>query len=631
MLVGAAAGWQESGRGPRLRQLFGNYRGQDIWAILRKMKSTDDGQGFLGFEEVQELLCLKAPSMLFLWDIFSQQNELFAAKELLTVACVFSSALLEEKARFLHAVFDLSGRGLGTGSEVASICLMVLSVLGKVTGAMAKAKEVTPQLMIELEQLVPPYARLPYDVLQGAMLFFVANEGLGYESASHPRQLLGSLRVRAMVSARIEESPEMQKKAQEVLGKVMQKVSRVLNERVSQEQGGGLPDDDEACIMFDSFALGRQFPEVDIDPRLVFDNPTIEQLSQAILEAPKAQRTRSVESASTKEPGAANSAPFTQLTDVAGAEARCEYHAQEAADLFRRSTDGVQSRLLPACRAQIGDDTFASSRENEGPSHYVELSSFLMDVEPVSIAAYARFLNLTTPTQEELFDWCLLPVDDPRCCHVPLIEGPEGWQVKPGVPPNWPMILVSWWGANAYSLWAHGEDCHSYKSTAKSFLPTEAQWEYAARGPETKQFPWGDEEATPELLNVNWDATAYDSKGNVAAHVAAPLEELPLCGVNTLLGMSPFGLRGMAGNVWQWCRDTYHTNFYMSSEATQPDAWNCEEEEGTLKSERGGSWVGPASLARSSYRRGRHPGAKGRCLGFRCCGPGRLVESRVAL
>lgn len=119
---------------------------------------------------------------------------------------------------------------------------------------------------------------------------------------------------------------------------------------------------------------------------------------------------------------------------------------------------------------------------------------------------------------QELFDWCLLPVDDPRCCHVPLIEGPEGWQargpfrprfsgphphkalnpgrpmstfrgqscsvpcwapgsrfvfwfhpslaslmppvlalpqqqVKPGVPPNWPMILVSWWGANAYSLW----------------------------------------------------------------------------------------------------------------------------------------------------------------------------------
>jgi len=115
-------------------------------------------QGFLGFEEVQDLLFLKAPSMLYLWDIFSQQNELCSVKELLTVACVFSSALLEEKARFLHAVFDASGRGLGTGSEIASICLMVLSVLGKVTGAMAKAKEVTPQFMIELEQLVPPYA-----------------------------------------------------------------------------------------------------------------------------------------------------------------------------------------------------------------------------------------------------------------------------------------------------------------------------------------------------------------------------------------------------------------------------------------------------------------------------------------
>eukprot|EP00439_Symbiodinium_sp_Y106_P065797 s2250_g10.t1 len=156
--VGTAPGWQETGRGPRLRQLFGGYRGHDIWGILRKTKSMEDDQGYLGFEEVQDLLCLKAPSMLFLWDIFSQQNELCSINELLTVACVFSSALLDEKARFLHAVFDASGRGLGTGSEIASICLMVLTVLGKVTGAVAKAKEVTPQLMVELEKLVPPYA-----------------------------------------------------------------------------------------------------------------------------------------------------------------------------------------------------------------------------------------------------------------------------------------------------------------------------------------------------------------------------------------------------------------------------------------------------------------------------------------
>ena len=140
---------------------------------------------------------------------------------------------------------------------------------------------------------------------------------------------------------------------------------------------------------------------------------------------------------------------------------------------------------------------------------------------------------------------------------------------------------------------AHGRDWHGYKSARESFLPTEAQWEYAARGAEPLQYPWGNEEATAELLNVCWDTSAYDNKGNMAAHVAAPLEELPLVGVNACLGMSPFGFRGMAGNVWQWCRDTYHSNFYLATEASLLDAWNSED--GALKSERGGSWVGPAS------------------------------------
>jgi len=192
--IGAAPGWHDTGRGQRLRQLFGGYRGQDIWAILRKLKSMDDGHGFLGFDEVQELLYLKAPSMLFLWDIFSQQNELFAAKELLTVACVFSSALLEEKARFLHAAFDASGRGLGTGSEVASICLMVLSVLGKVTGAMAKAKEVTPQLMVELEELVPPYAE--------------AVQLLGSKEAFQKERVIGQLEIDRILTPSIRDAYE---------------------------------------------------------------------------------------------------------------------------------------------------------------------------------------------------------------------------------------------------------------------------------------------------------------------------------------------------------------------------------------------------------------------------------------
>ena len=120
---------------------------------------------------------------------------------------------------------------------------------------------------------------------------------------------------------------------------------------------------------------------------------------------------------------------FTQITGT-GEMAPCSYRPRGGeASRYYRSTDGMESILLPASMARIGDDTNCpTARENEGPSHVVELSSFLMDIEPVSLGAYARFLNLTQPSQDELFDFCLLPAEDARCCHIPLTLGEEGWQ-----------------------------------------------------------------------------------------------------------------------------------------------------------------------------------------------------------
>ena len=225
------------------------------------------------------------------------------------------------------------------------------------------------------------------------------------------------------------------------------------------------------------------------------------------------------------------------------------------------------------------------------------------------------------PNEKELLDWCLLEAKDKRKCHVPIVRRNDQWHVKDKVPANWPMILVSWWGANAYSLWAHGKDWHEYKSALQSFLPSEAQWEYAARGTDPQDFPWGAEECA-DLLNVCWDQEIHkDLNGNAPA-----LHDFPLEPVNLTKGQSPFGLRGMAGNVWQWCRDSYDPDFYSYPLALATDAWNSLET--PFRSERGGSWVGPSNLARSSFRRGRCPEAKGRCLGFRCCAPGEIVSQR---
>ena len=243
----------------------------------------------------------------------------------------------------------------------------------------------------------------------------------------------------------------------------------------------------------------------------------------------------------------------------------------------------------------------------------------------VSVGSYVRFLNLAMPrpTEAELLDWCVLQPNDTRRCHMPIVRHQDKWQVKDEVPVNWPMFLVSWYGANAYSLWVHGKDWQTYKSSAESFLPTEAQWEYAARGKDPQDFPWG-KELNEDLLNVCWDAKTHVENGQSPP----ALRDFPLESVNLTKGQSPFGLRGMAGNVWQWCRDTYDPDFYSSSMAVMKDAWNCTE--GYYRAERGGSWVGPAHLARSSYRRGRCPEAKGRCLGFRCCAPATYLNHSPA-
>ena len=276
---------------------------------------------------------------------------------------------------------------------------------------------------------------------------------------------------------------------------------------------------------------------------------------------------------------------------------------------FRRSSDGMRCILIPSAEVEIGCD-LPDALPDEKPRHLVEIGSFLIDAEPVSTTSYCRFLNsVGVLAPEVLADWFVLDPSDDRNQHMLVYCTGNEWRPIERAE-RWPMILVSWYGANAYSLWANGCDWRQYRDDAGvqggSYLPTEAQWEYAARGAQFRTFPWGNDEPHQKRMRFaqHTHSTTYE------------VDELPMADVNEELGMSPFGLHHMAGNVWQWCRDWYAEDFYKTPDSTQRNPFNRHPTQ--VRSERGGSWVGPGELCRSSYRRGRVPDARGRCLGFRC-------------
>jgi acyl carrier protein len=280
--------------------------------------------------------------------------------------------------------------------------------------------------------------------------------------------------------------------------------------------------------------------------------------------------------------------------------------------LFQRRTDGMRCVLLPPTPATIGSDE-GTVDPDARPAHAVLLSAYLIDAEPVSTAAYARFLNDVGPVPDDVrMEWC--GVQDFRRLFFQLEHVDGQWRSLAGTDQH-PMVLVSWYGAAAYSLWANRYDWRAYRgdgappsdvtrpspptrpppaSCGGSLLPTEAQWEHAARVAGTRE-PWA----------------ARHTRGQT--YTVATLPFLPVA-----VAPSAAGICHMPGNVWNWCRDAYHPDFYATPAARAADALDARP--AGLRAERGGSWVGPARLATPAYRRGRVPTARGRCLGFRCVG-----------
>ena len=226
------------------------------------------------------------------------------------------------------------------------------------------------------------------------------------------------------------------------------------------------------------------------------------------------------------------------------------------AEVYRRSADGARMILIRGGRFRMGS---ADGDPNERPIHEVELSAYLLDETELTWERYVR--------------------------------------ERPAPPrPSWhaggefPVINVSW------------EDATAYCGAVDATLPTEAQWEYAARGPEGRVYPWGS----------TWDPSKANGYGSADGHeTLAPVGSFPS-------GRGPFGHLDLAGNAWEWVRDWHGTDTYSLRAGGVRDPTGPAN--GTVRIMRGGSAGKSDSkdTLRASNRAGNRPTVRYEAFGFRC-------------
>lgn len=233
--------------------------------------------------------------------------------------------------------------------------------------------------------------------------------------------------------------------------------------------------------------------------------------------------------------------------------------------------------LIPAGPFQMGSE---QGEADERPMHTVELDAYYMDRYPVTNAQYAAFLNVFGNQFEGGERW--LDTDSFFAWWLCRIKYRGGRFIPQKGYENHPVTKVSWYGARAYARWVGKR------------LPTEAEWEKAARGKlEGRKYVYGDA-LTPESANVG------------GLHASMPVGSY---------GPNGYGLYDMVASVWHWCGDWYDPAYYLRSPRKNPQG----PETGTLKVIRGGSWYHQASL-RVAARLADDPLGWTYCFvtGFRC-------------
>jgi formylglycine-generating enzyme required for sulfatase activity len=238
--------------------------------------------------------------------------------------------------------------------------------------------------------------------------------------------------------------------------------------------------------------------------------------------------------------------------------------------------------LIPAGEFQMGSNDGDSS---EKPVHTVYLDDFYMDIYEVTNAQYKKFMDATG--------------------H----KAPIFWNDPNYNDPKQPVVGVTWEDASAYAKWAGKR------------LPTEAEWEKAARGGLVgKKYVWGDEWPPPKGSGNFCDETAQKTFPDwdiIKGYDDGYADTAPVGKFNP----NRYGLYDMAGNVWEWVADWYDQNYYANSPKQNPKGPNS----GSYRVLRGGSWqsgsltsyaVGSLRVAYRAYY--GPPPSGGSYVGFRC-------------
>jgi formylglycine-generating enzyme len=234
----------------------------------------------------------------------------------------------------------------------------------------------------------------------------------------------------------------------------------------------------------------------------------------------------------------------------------------------------------------------------EGPVHVVSLAAYWIDRYETTNRAFQRFVQSTSrQTLAEQEGRSVIYRDG----GYHTIEGASWW--RPSGPESeltgrldHPVVQVAWDDASAYCQWVGKR------------LPTEAEWERAARGTDQRTYPWGEagSHSPTAMANAGAESCCHESAHDGYRNTA-PVGSFPL-------GVSPVGALDMAGNAWEWTGDHFHGYFYAESPPYNPTG-PVSGDERVL---RGGSWISYPFMLRAAYRGHHTPETRHNYSGFRC-------------